>query len=80
MKGFTELWPGGPVYRGDAVVADSLALADFAGQGPAKTACDLGCGSGLLMLLPSCKGKTLNGQNESPEFCSLGENGTYRQS
>ena len=51
MKELCQLWPGGPVYRGDAVGADSVALADFAGQGPVKTACDLGCGSGLLMLL-----------------------------
>ena len=44
-----RLWPGGFLYAGDPVSADSLALADFvsvtAGHG-----CDLGCGSGILLL------------------------------
>lgn len=56
MKTLRELWPGGPVYRGDAVSADSLALADFAGGAGAAAGCDLGCGSGLLMLL-LCHGR-----------------------
>lgn len=46
-----ELWPGGPLYAGEAVTADSLALAAFAGTVPAADVVDLGCGSGLLLLL-----------------------------
>ena len=46
-----ELWPGGPLYAGESVTADSLALAAFAGAVPATSAVDLGCGSGLLLLL-----------------------------
>ena len=50
-KELHALWPGGPLYRGDAVNADSLCLAAFASGIPARRACDLGCGSGILMLL-----------------------------
>lgn len=46
-----QLWPGGLLYAGDPVGADPLALADFAGRVPARRGCDLGCGSGILMLL-----------------------------
>ena len=46
-----ELWPGGLKYTGDAVGTDSLALAAFAGGGKARRGCDLGCGSGILLLL-----------------------------
>ena len=45
------LWPGGPLYAGDPVGGDSLALAYFAGGTAARTGCDLGCGSGILLLL-----------------------------
>ena len=51
MKDFRELWPGGPLYRGDGVSGDSLALADFATSVPGERVCDLGCGSGILLLL-----------------------------
>ena len=51
MRDFHELWPGGPLYRGDGVSGDSLALADFAMAIPGERVCDLGCGSGILLLL-----------------------------
>lgn len=46
-----QLWPEGLLYAGDPVGADPLALADFAGRVSARRSCDLGCGSGILMLL-----------------------------
>ena len=51
MKDCHELWPGGPLYTGDGVSGDSLALADFAMSIPGERVCDLGCGSGILLLL-----------------------------
>lgn len=51
MEELKELWPGGLKYAGDAVGTDSLSLAAFAGTVRAGRGCDLGCGSGLLMLL-----------------------------
>ena len=51
MEERKELWPGGPVYAGGSVGTDSLALADFARTPGARRGCDLGCGSGILMLL-----------------------------
>ena len=48
---FKELWKDGLLYAGDPVGTDSLALADFAARFPARRGCDLGCGSGILMLL-----------------------------
>lgn len=50
-----ELWPGGPLYEGEAVQTDALALADFAGAARAVRAADLGCGCGILMLLLAAK-------------------------
>ena len=46
-----ELWPGGPLYAGEDIQTDALALADFAGAARALRAADLGCGCGILMLL-----------------------------
>lgn len=46
-----ELWKNGPLYAGDPIGTDSLALADFAARFPARRGCDLGCGSGVLLLL-----------------------------
>ena len=46
-----ELWPGGPLYEGEGVQTDALALADFAGAARASQAADFGCGCGILMLL-----------------------------
>ena len=46
-----ELWPGGILYAGDPVGADSLALADFAGAVQAERICDLGCGCAVVLLL-----------------------------
>lgn len=51
MSDFRPLWPGGPLYKGESFGTDSLALADFAAGRPAKRACDLGCGAGILPLL-----------------------------
>ena len=51
MKNVHELWPGGPLYGGDPVGGDPLVLADFAMGLPGKSVCDLGCGSGILLLL-----------------------------
>ena len=48
-----ELWPGGPLFRQTAqapVGTDSVLLADFA-AGKGRRGIDLGCGSGILMLL-----------------------------
>lgn len=46
-----ELWPGGLLYTGDSIGGDSLALAAFAASHPGHRGCDLGCGSGILLLL-----------------------------
>lgn len=54
-----ELWPGGPLYEGEGVQTDALALADFAGAARAVQAADLGCGSGILMLLMAEKHPSL---------------------
>ena len=59
MKELHELWPGGLRYAGDPIGTDSLALADFAARFPARTGCDLGCGSGILLLLLARERKDL---------------------
>ena len=46
-----ELWPGGPLYEGEGIQTDALALADFAGAARVLRAADLGCGCGILLLL-----------------------------
>ncbi len=51
MKERRELWPDGPTYAGDPFGTDSLALADFSRTPGVRRGCDLGCGSGILMLL-----------------------------
>lgn len=51
MSDFKELWPGGPLYSGESFGTDALALAAFAGARDFARACDLGCGSGILLLL-----------------------------
>lgn len=51
MDGYRELWPGGLRYRGESVGTDSLALAAFARGEGARRAADLGCASGILLLL-----------------------------
>ena len=45
-----HLYPGGPLYSGDAVSTDTLALASFIRSDSARRGVELGCGSGLLML------------------------------
>ena len=50
----TRLWPGGPLFQDAApmrVTTDSVLLADFAAVRGGEKGADLGCGSGLLMLL-----------------------------
>lgn len=51
MDELKELWPGGLRYAGDSPGTDSLALADFAGRVRARRGVELGCGSGLVLLL-----------------------------
>lgn len=55
MDKLRELWPGGPLYAGDDIGSDSLALADFALTAAAGRICDLGCGCGILLLLAGRK-------------------------
>ncbi len=50
----TELWAGGPVFLSAAymgITTDSILLADFAGTRPGEKGADLGCASGILMIL-----------------------------
>ena len=50
----TRLWPGGPLFQDAApmrVTTDSVLLADFAAVRSGEKGADLGCGSGLLMML-----------------------------
>ena len=51
MSDFKPLWPNGPLYRGEGFGTDALALAAFAGERNFRRACDVGCGSGILLLL-----------------------------
>lgn len=51
MSDFKSLWPNGPLYRGESFGTDALALADFAGERSFRRGCDMGCGSGILLLL-----------------------------
>lgn len=54
MEDFIRLWPGGPNFITDKafpVGTDSVLLADFAMAKGARRAVDLGCGSGIVMLL-----------------------------
>lgn len=50
-----ELWPGGPRFIRDheafRLGTDAVLLADFACRGQIKTACDLGCGTGVISIL-----------------------------
>ena len=51
---YIELWPGGPRFRQAEhfrLGTDSIVLADFAQPKGAARGIDLGCGSGILMLL-----------------------------
>ena len=50
----TRLWPGGPLFQDAApmrLTTDSVLLADFAAVRGGEKGADLGCGSGLLMML-----------------------------
>lgn len=51
---FKPVWPDGPVFAqggGFRPGTDSMLLADFARSAPSGRGIDLGCGSGLIMLL-----------------------------
>lgn len=50
-----ELWPGGPKFMRNtgafSLGTDAVLLSDFAAKKPAKRACDLGCGTGIISVL-----------------------------
>ena len=52
-----ELWPGGPLYEGEGVQTDALALADFAGAARAVRAADLGCRSEERRVGKECRSR-----------------------
>lgn len=54
-----QLWPDGPEYGGDAVQTDALALCDFVKLPRRGKAADLGCGSGIMMLLLALRSEGL---------------------
>ena len=68
-----ELWPGGLLYAGESIETDALVLADFARRGgkAGGTACDLGCGCGILPLLLLHTGAAgrADGVEKRPEAC-----------
>ena len=52
-----RLWPGGPLYaevKHMPITTDSILLADFAVVHSGEKGADLGCASGLLMLITVC--------------------------
>ena len=74
----TRLWPGGPLFQDAApmrVTTDSVLLADFAAVRGGEKGADLGCGSGLLMvlLLRRESGLQMTGFEIQPEALRLAE-------
>ena len=74
----TRLWPGGPLFQDAApmrVTTDSVLLADFAAVRGGEKGADLGCGSGLLMmlLLRRESGLQMAGLEIQPEALRLAE-------
>lgn len=71
-----ELWPGGPLFRQSEhfrLGTDSLLLADFVQPRGAARGIDLGCGSGILMLLPALRSEKLRmtGLELQPEAAAV---------
>lgn len=64
-----QLWPDGPLYTGEPVQTDSLALSAFAAVRQCRRAADLGCGDGILMLLMAYERPALfiDGVEKRPE-------------
>lgn len=86
MSDFTALWPQGPLYRGEPFGTDALALAAFAGERGFCSVCDLGCGSGILLLLlaqqqPGAKLRGVEKRESAAEQCraNLAANGWDRR-
>ena len=74
----TRLWPGGPLFQDAAplrLTTDSVLLADFAAVRGGDKGVDLGCGSGLLMLLLLRResGLRMTGLEIQPEALRLAE-------
>ena len=74
----TRLWPGGPLFQDAAplrLTTDSVLLADFAAVRGGDKGVDLGCGSGLLMLLLLLRegGLRMTGLEIQPEALRLAE-------
>ena len=73
-----RLWPDGPLFHDAAqmrVTTDSILLADFAAVFSRENGVDLGCGSGLLMLLLLRResGLHMTGLEIQPEALRLAE-------
>ena len=73
-----RLWPGGPLFQDAAqmrLTTDSILLADFAAVRSGEKGADLGCGSGLLMLLLLWResGLQMTGLEIQPEALRLAE-------
>ena len=77
MEG-TRLWPDGPLFQDAAsmrLTTDSVLLADYAAVRSGEKGVDLGCGSGLLMvlLLRRESGLRMTGLEIQPEALHLAE-------
>lgn len=76
-RGFDELWPGGPRFlqtKGSFKLStDSVLLADFARAGKNARCLDLGCGTGVLLILLAAKmpEAMLTGIEIQPAFAAL---------
>ena len=74
----TQLWPDGPIYSNAEhmpLTTDSILLADFAAVRSGEKGADLGCASGLLMLLLLWRenGLRMSGLELLPEAVRLAE-------
>lgn len=77
MKGFDELWRGGPRIKQDEgsfkLSTDSVLLGDFAGLKQKSRCLDLGCGAGVLCVILAAKhtDAKIAGMEIQPEFAGL---------